>query len=164
MAQPTLEPKTGQHFAVVDLGSFSGLDRFTIELPNAKREVVGKLFLKQLLNLTSAEISFNKLAPRQSIPFYHKHHLNEEIYIFIKGNGEFQVDDTVFPVSEGTVVRVDWNGERCWRNNSNEDLYYIVIQARSGSYEGGTSEDGIGVEKRVSWVGKEILTKVSQEH
>lgn len=157
MTQPTLEPKTGQNFAVVGLGSFSGLDQFTFTLPTTNHQVAGKLFLKQLLNLTSAEISVNHLAPGHSVPFYHKHHLNEEIYIFIKGHGEFQVDDTVFPVSEGTVVRVDCNGERCWRNNSGEDLYYIVIQARAGSYEGGTSEDGIGVEKRVSWVGKERI-------
>lgn len=157
MTQPTLEPKTGQHFSVVGLGSFSGLDQFTFTLPTINHQVAGKLFLKQLLNLTSAEISVNHLPPGQSVPFYHKHHLNEEIYIFIKGNGEFQVDDTVFPVSEGTVVRVDCNGERCWRNNSDEDLYYIVIQARAGSYEGGTSEDGIGIERRVSWVGKERI-------
>ncbi len=157
MSQTTLEPRTGQHFAVVDLGTFSGLDQFSVEIPKVNLTVEGKLFLKPLLHLTSAEISFNKLAPKQSIPFYHKHRLNEEIYIFIKGNGEFQVDDYVFPVSEGTVVRVDGNGERCWRNNSDEDLYYIVIQARAGSYEGGTVEDGVGVEKRVSWVGKEQI-------
>jgi mannose-6-phosphate isomerase-like protein (cupin superfamily) len=157
MVQSTLKPRTGEHFAVVDLGSFLDLDQFTFEVPIANIKVEGKLFLKQLLNLTSGEISVNKLAPGQSIPFYHKHRLNEEIYIFIKGEGEFQVDGSVFPVSEGTVVRVDCDGERCWCNHSNEDLYYIVIQARAGSYEGGTSEDGIGVEKRVSWVGKEQI-------
>ncbi|HEY9637723.1 MAG TPA: cupin domain-containing protein [Coleofasciculaceae cyanobacterium] len=155
MAQTSLEPRIGENFAVVDLGSFSDLDQFTFNLPQLNFKVEGKLFLKQLLNLTSAEISINKLAPRQSVPFYHKHGLNEEIYIFIQGNGEFQVDGSVFPVSEGTVVRVDCDGERCWRNNSDEDLYWLVIQARAGSYQGGTSEDGIGVEKRVSWVGKE---------
>lgn len=157
MAQSPLEPKVGQNFAVVDLGSFSDLDRFSVEIPNVNLQVPGKLFLNQLLHLTSAEISLNKLAPGQSVPFYHKHRLNEEIYIFIKGNGEFQVEDRVFPVSEGTVVRVDCDGERCWRNYSDEDLYYITIQARAGSYEGGTSEDGVGVEKRVSWVGKERI-------
>lgn len=157
MDKPTLEPRTGQHFGVVDLGSLSALDQFSFELPTVNVKVAGKLFLKQLLNLSSAEISINKLAPGKSLPFYHKHRLNEEIYLFIKGNGEFQVDDTVFPVSEGTVVRVDCNGQRCWRNTSEEDLYYIVIQARAGSYDGETSEDGVGVEKRVSWVGKERI-------
>lgn len=152
-----LTPKSGENFAVVDLGAFFGLDRFAFLAPEAKIEAEGKVFLKDVLNLTGAEISVNKLAPGKSIPFYHKHRQNEEIYIFIKGTGEFQVDDTVFPVSEGSVVRVDCNGERCWRNNSDEDLFCIVIQARSRSYEGGTISDGIGVEKRVSWVGKERI-------
>lgn len=159
MSQPQLtpNPRTGKNFAVVDLGAFFDLDRFTFEVPTANFKAEGKLFLKEILNLTSAEISINKLTPGQSVPFYHKHHLNEEIYIFIKGNGEFQVDDRVFPVSEGTVLRVDCNGERCWRNHSDEDLYYIVIQARTGSYAGHTSQDGIGVKKQVSWVGKERI-------
>lgn len=157
MAHPPLNPRTGENFAVVDLGSFSDLDQFSFEIPSINVKVAGKLFLQQILNLSSAEISLNKLAPRQSVPFYHKHHLNEEIYIFIKGNGEFQVDDFVFPVSEGTVVRVDCDGERCWRNHSDEDLYYLVIQARTGSYAGGTSEDGISVQKRVSWVSKKQI-------
>lgn len=157
MAQPTLQPKTGENFTVVDLGEFSSLERFSVELPKANIKVEGKLFLKELLHLTSAEISVNKLPPRQSVPFYHKHRLNEEIYIFIRGKGEFQVDDKVFPVSEGTIVRVNCDGERCWRNNSDEELHCIVIQARAGSYQGGTIEDGVGVEKRVSWVGKERI-------
>lgn len=157
MAQPTLEPKVGQHFAALDLGSFSDLDQFSVDVPKVNLQVSGKLFLKGLLQLTSAEISLNKLAPGQTVPFYHKHRLNEEIYIFIKGKGEFQVDDQVFAVSEGTVVRVDCDGERCWRNNSAEELYFITIQARAGSYEGETIEDGIGVDKRVSWVGKERI-------
>jgi mannose-6-phosphate isomerase-like protein (cupin superfamily) len=157
MTQASLQPKIEDNFAVVDLGEFFGLDQFTFETPSTPIKLEGKLFLKQLLNLTSAEISVNKLAPGKSIPFYHKHRLNEEIYIFIKGKGEFRVGDRVFPVSEGTVVRVDCNGERCWRNHSAEDLYYIVIQARAGSYTGDTIQDGIGVEKRVSWVGKERI-------
>ena len=90
------------------------------------------------------------------MPFYHTHRLNEEIYIFLKGVGEFQIDGRVLPISEGTVVRVSQEGERCWRNTSEtEDLYYVVVQARAGTYEGNAVADGVGVQKRVSWVGKE---------
>ena len=90
------------------------------------------------------------------MPFYHKHQLNEEIYIFLKGEGEFQIDDKVLPISEGTVVRVSQEGERCWRNTSEtEDLYYVVVQARAGTYAGNTVEDGVGAQKRVSWANKE---------
>jgi mannose-6-phosphate isomerase-like protein (cupin superfamily) len=158
MMQPIPIAKTGQNFAVVDLGKFSDLHQYIFEAEEHSIKLEGKVFLKQLLNLTSAEISLNTLQPLKSIPFYHKHRLNEEIYIFIHGRGEFQVDDRVFPVCEGTVVRVDSEGERCLRNTSDgEQLNWIVIQSRAGSYRDRTIEDGYGVQKRVSWVGKQRI-------
>jgi mannose-6-phosphate isomerase-like protein (cupin superfamily) len=147
--------KTGKNFTAIDLGPLSGLTKFKFRPPGMNVEAEGKAFLNHLLGLTSAEISVNKMPPGVSMPFYHKHRLNEEIYIFIKGKGEFQIDDKVFPVCEGSVVRVAPDGERCWRNNSEEELYFVVIQARAGTYEGNTAEDGVGVQKRVSWVDKE---------
>jgi mannose-6-phosphate isomerase-like protein (cupin superfamily) len=156
MAQSAPIAKTGQNFAVVDLGTFSQLHQFTFEASDVPLKLEGKIFLKQLLDLTSAEISVNMLLPGQSIPFYHKHRLNEEIYIFIRGQGEFQVDKHVFPVSEGTVVRVDPQGERCIRSTSDvEELCWVVIQSRAGSYPDQTIQDGYAVQKRVSWVGKD---------
>jgi mannose-6-phosphate isomerase-like protein (cupin superfamily) len=155
MNQPLLTCKTEQNFAVVDLGSFSQLSQFTFEIGETRLKIEGKIFLKELLNLTSAEISLNTLPPKISLPFYHKHRLNEEIYLFIRGKGEFQVDERIFSVGEGTVVRVDPQGERCLRNISDsEDLCFIVIQSRANSYQGQTIEDGFEVEKPVSWVNK----------
>lgn len=158
MTQPLLTFKTGTNFAVADLGLFSQLYQFTFEAPGNPIKLEGKVFLKQLLNLTSAEISLNNIPPGKSVPFYHKHRLNEEIYIFLRGKGEFQVDDCVFPVTEGTVVRVDPQGERCLQNTSDtEDLCCIVIQSRADFYVDHTIQDGVGVQKQVSWVGKERL-------
>lgn len=151
------EVKRGENFTVAELGKLSHLDRFSFKLPSRKLEVEGKLFINQLVNLTSCEISFNKLPTKTGIPFYHKHKQNEEIYLFIQGRGEFQIDGKVFPVNEGTAIRVDPDGERTLRNISEEDLIYIVIQARANSYEGHTIVDGVAVDKRVSWVNKESL-------
>lgn len=124
MAQVAPTARTGQNFAVTDVGLFSELRQFTFETPEAPMKFEAKVFMKQILDLSSAEISFNNLLPNTSIPFYHQHHLNEEIYIFVQGKGEFQVGDCVFSVGEGTVVRVDPEGERCMRNTSDtEDLY-----------------------------------------
>jgi mannose-6-phosphate isomerase-like protein (cupin superfamily) len=147
--------RTGQNFAVVDLGLFSQLRQFTFETPEVPITFEGKVFLKQTLDLSSAEISFTNLPPNASVPYYHKHQLNEEIYIFVRGKGEFQVDNCIFPGGEGTVVRVAPEGERCMRNISDtEDLCLIVIQSRVGSYSGHTIQDGSVAEKQVSWVGK----------
>lgn len=150
--------QTQGNFAVAQVGALTDLYQFTYQFPNQSLEFEGKVFLKGILELTSAEISLNALKPGKSIPFYHKHHLNEEIYLFVRGEGEFQVDDMVFPVQEGTVVRVDPDGERCFRNTSDTlDLCWIVVQSRAGSYEGETVQDGYGVQKRVSWQGKTQL-------
>lgn len=141
----------GENFASANLGKFESLDQFVFEAPEVKIKREGKVFLKELLNLTGAEISFNKLSAHESISFYHTHQQNEEIYIFLKGTGEFQIDGKIFPVREGSIVRVDPAGERCYRNCGDTDLYLIVIQVKAGSYEGRTIQDGVAVRKRVSW-------------
>ncbi|GAB4236526.1 MAG: hypothetical protein Kow0049_21690 [Stanieria sp.] len=158
MNQSPLTCKTRNNFTTVDLGTFEELSQYTFATITNPLQLEGKIFLKELLNLTSAEISLNNLPPKKSYPFYHKHRLNEEIYIFVRGQGEFQVDDCVFSVKEGTAVKVDPEGERCLRNVSDsKPLCWIVIQSRTKSYIGDTIEDGFGVDKRVSWVGKEKL-------
>ncbi|NDJ17611.1 cupin domain-containing protein [Myxacorys almedinensis] len=150
-----MDTKVGNNFAVVNLGAFSELAQFTFKATTVPLTVQGKVFLKERLNLSSTEISFNTLPPGKSLSFYHTHCLNEEIYIFIQGEGEFQVDDAVFSVTEGTVVKVDCEGERCWRNTSPaENLYCIVIQARAGSVLDPDIQDGRKVGRVVSWEGK----------
>ncbi len=140
--------KSGDHFAALDLGSFSDLKQYCFESEGGKLRVEGKLFLKQALNLTSSEISFNSLPAGKSVPFYHKHRLNEEIYVFLKGQGEFEVDDQVCWVHEGTVLRIDPAGVRRLHNTSTEeDLVYLVIQARANSYPDHTIQDGLLVQQ-----------------
>ncbi len=143
----------GDNFSALDLGAFSELERYVFKHEALSIEAQGKIFLNQPLGLTSIELSVNKLPPQVSMPFYHKHRRNEETYVFVKGRGEFQVDDEVIPVREGTVIRVAPEGVRCWRNNSTEPLYYIVIQAPEGGYPVAdtTIKDGMGVEKEVVW-------------
>lgn len=85
------------------------------------------------------------------MPFYHSHKQNEELYIFVGGDGQIQIDDQTFDVHEGTAVRISPAGVRTWRNNSNSDLYYIVIQAKEDSLEIDTFDDGVPYEHKVSW-------------
>lgn len=150
--QVAVSAELGQNFAVAHLGAFSDLHQYRFGAVQLPFEIEGKVFLKQLLQLTSSEISLNTLPPQASIPFYHKHRLNEEIYLFIQGRGDFQVDGRIFAVQQGSVVRVDPNGERCIRNCSDsENLAWIVVQAKAGSDPDHTIEDGVGVAKPVTW-------------
>ncbi|MBX6395422.1 MAG: cupin domain-containing protein [Alicyclobacillaceae bacterium] len=144
MGQVIQEVKEGKNYSVAQVGKLEELDRY-------ETRSKGKLFLKDALKLTGMEVSLNKLAPGEAVPFSHQHKNNEELYIFIKGTGQFQIDGEIIEVREGTVIRVAPEGVRAWRNHSTEDLYYIVIQAAAGSLQTWTGSDGIIVEKEVSW-------------
>lgn len=110
-----------------------------------------KVFLKDSLNTTGMEVSLNRVAPGEGSPFRHKHLQNEELFIFVKGSGQFQVDGKIFDVREGSSVRVSPDGDRAVRNNSSEDLYYICIQAKEGSLTAYTKTDGIITDRSVEW-------------
>lgn len=101
----------------------------------------GKVFVKDELKQSSCEISFGVLEPGQAVPFFHSHKHNEENYIILSGEGNFQVDDDVFAVSEGSIVRVATNSDRNMKNIGSANLVYICIQAKEGSLEGYTMTD-----------------------
>jgi mannose-6-phosphate isomerase-like protein (cupin superfamily) len=96
-------------------------------------------------------VSLNKLPAGQGMPFFHTHREHEELYVFLKGSGQFMVDGALIDVREGSVIRVAPDGLRTWRNHSQEDLYYIVIQAKAASMNVTEIEDGIMCPGKVTW-------------
>lgn len=136
----------GDHFTAAQVGEWEQVGSYATEFPGFTAN--GKLFLKDLLGMTGMEISMNVLPAGVVMPFQHQHKENEEVYIFVKGSGQFMVDGQEIPVQEGTVIRVGTEGNRSWRNNSTEDLYYIVIQAKEHSLTQATLGDGIVIPGR----------------
>jgi mannose-6-phosphate isomerase-like protein (cupin superfamily) len=151
MAESSLQKREGRNFTVAHLGGWDELDNYTFKHPRIPREYPRKLFLKDELGLTGMEVSLNKMLPGEGMPFYHAHQTNEELYVFLKGKGQFQIDGEVIDVKEGTVIRVAPDGVRAWRNNSSEELYFIVIQTRSDSFSGSNISDGKGAVAPVNW-------------
>nr|WP_246320573.1 cupin domain-containing protein [Paenibacillus qinlingensis] len=98
------------------------------------------------------EVSLNHLPPQGEIPFYHKHQQNEELYIFLQGQGQIQVDGNEIDVHEGTSVRIAPDGVRVLRNTSaTEGLHFIVIQAKENSLIQWVESDGIILDQPVQW-------------
>ncbi len=159
MAKQLIDKVEGQNFTVAHIGKLADLDEYIFKHPILPGEYSGKLFLKNELKLTGMEVSINKLPPGSQMPFYHKHKENEELYLFIKGKGQFQIDSEVIDIHEGTVIRVAPDGVRIWRNNSSKDLYFIVIQARAGGMSKENISDGIGVKQSVEWPDTESQEK-----
>ena len=116
-------------------------DKFTHASAGSLQDFEGKVFLKDATNATSCEISFGSLPSGASVPFFHSHKENEENYIILSGEGTFQVDDDVFEVAEGSVVRVATNCDRNLKCTSASPMTYICIQAKEGSLANYTMTD-----------------------
>ncbi|MDE6417193.1 MAG: cupin domain-containing protein [Duncaniella sp.] len=119
--------ESGEKFAHASVGSLKGFE--------------GKQFVKDATGATSCEISFGTLPTGAAVPFFHSHKDNEENYIILSGAGRFQVDDKVFDVAEGSVVRVATHCDRNLKCTSAEPMTYICIQAKEGSLGGYTMTD-----------------------
>lgn len=96
---------SGANFAAVTVGKTEELNQYALPLAPGV-EIPGKVFVGGDLQATGAEMSFQQFAPGGSVGFLHTHKTHEELYIILGGDGEFQVDGQVFPVGEGSVVRV----------------------------------------------------------
>lgn len=117
----------GIKFAHASIGSVKGFE--------------GKQFLKDATGASSCEISLGSLPKGASVPFFHSHKANEENYIILSGKGLFQVDDNVFDISEGSVVRVATDCDRNLKCTSDEPMCYVCIQALEGSLGNYTMTD-----------------------
>ncbi|HIU89629.1 MAG TPA: cupin domain-containing protein, partial [Candidatus Caccomonas pullistercoris] len=104
------------HFSAISVGKLSELGSYELQLgPGVK--IPGKVFGGSAVGATGGEFSFQVFAPGTETGFLHTHKTHEELYFFLGGRGEFQVDGQVFPIGEGSVVRVAQAGRRSVRNN-----------------------------------------------
>ena len=117
----------GEKYAHASVGSLNGFE--------------GKQFVKEATEATSCEISFGTLPSGAAVPFFHSHKANEENYIILSGAGRFQVNDEVFDIAEGSVIRVAPGCDPNLKCTSAEPMTYICIQAKNGSLEGYTMTD-----------------------
>ena len=141
---------SAENFNAISVGKLNELGDYVLELgPDVK--IPGKVFGGAALNATGAEFSFQMFQPGTETGFLHTHKQHEELYFFLSGNGEFQVDGTVFPVSEGSVVRVSPNGRRSVRNNGTTPLVMLCVQYRGATFTADDAADGNILAEPVKW-------------
>ena len=69
----------------------------------------------------------------------------------LRGSGDFQVDNTAFPIAEGSIVRVATHCNRSLRCTSATSMLYLCIQTREGSLEQCTMGDAEITEQATAW-------------
>lgn len=139
-----------ENFSAICVGKMNELGQYVLELgPEVK--IPGKVFGGTALKATGAEFSFQSFAPGTETGFLHTHKTHEELYFFLSGNGEFQVDGKIFPVAEGSVVRVAPAGVRSVRNNGQTPLVMLCVQYKGATFSAEDAADGVISPDKVNW-------------
>ena len=139
-----------KNFSAVNVGKLDELGDYLLELgPDVK--IPGKVFGGVVVVATGGEFSFQIFRPGTETGFLHTHKKHEELYFFLKGKGEFQVDGQIFPVSEGSIVRVAPDGKRSVRNNGEEPLIMLCVQYRGDTFTAEDTADGNILDTPVKW-------------
>ncbi len=138
------------NFTAVDFGKLSDIKDYVLELgPEVK--IPGKVFGGQSVEATGGDFSFQSFAPGQETGFLHTHKTHEELYFFLAGKGEFQVDGEIFPITEGSVVRVAPDGKRSVRNTGTQPLLMLCVQYRGDTFTEDDAADGVILGESVEW-------------
>ncbi|MDE5916401.1 MAG: cupin domain-containing protein [Duncaniella sp.] len=139
-----------ENYGAINLGNLTEIKDYVLEL-SPEIKIPGKVFGGQAVGATGGEFSFQVFAPGQETGFLHTHNSHEELYFFLSGKGEFQVDGDVFPVGEGSVVRVAPAGRRSVRNNSAQPLVMLCVQYRGDTFTADDITDGDIIAEPVKW-------------
>lgn len=142
--------ETGTNFSAMNFGRLADVKDYILELgPQIK--IPGKVFGGQAVGATGSDFSFQVFAAGQETGFLHTHKNHEELYFFLSGKGEFQVDGEIFPVEEGSVVRVAPDGRRSVRNNGTVPLVMLCVQCRGNTFTAVDAKDGNILNEPVKW-------------
>ena len=139
-----------ENVTAVDFGKLANLNEYVLEL-SPEIKIPGKVFGGALVGATGGEFSFQSFAPGTETGFLHTHKTHEELYFFLGGKGEFQVDGKVFPVTEGSVVRVAPDGKRSIRNNGTEPLVMLCVQYRGATFRKDDAANSVILNEKVEW-------------
>ncbi len=118
------------NFKTVELGKINEI---------GKNYENGKAILHDVLSLTSCEISVNVM-PKGKLPYNHKHKQNEEVYIFLKGEGIMTLDGEDVEFKEGSCIKILPSVNRTMEAKT--DIQYICVQAKENSLEQFSFGDG----------------------
>lgn len=133
----------GANFTAVNVGNLNEVKDYVLDLGVV--QIPGKVFVGQALQTTGAEFSFQQLAPGQDYAARHQHKTHEELYFFLKGSGEFELDGEFFPVNEGSVVRVAPQGVRNFKNTGDTEMLMLCVQYKANTFTAEDANDGIMV-------------------
>jgi len=103
----------------------TGYSKFFMPLGRVKE----KEFLSRPMGCKGVGLSFVRYKPGEGATYVHRHKVQEEVFITLKGNGSIILDGKRIAMPEGTVIRVAPKVYRALGNDSNKDVIYLILGA-----------------------------------
>jgi uncharacterized cupin superfamily protein len=94
----------------------------------------GRRVIDHELPMQFIGVTANSLEPGEEAGYWHTHSSDEELYIFLTGEGQMGLDDQVVDVGAGTAIRVGQGVNRTWRciPESEGNLRWLCIRGDGG--------------------------------
>ncbi len=92
-------------------------------------KVKEKEFLARRMGCKGVGFAFVRYKPGQGAAFVHRHRVQEEVFITLRGKGSIVLDGHRHSMPEGTIVRVAPKVYRAIGNDSRRDVVFLVMGA-----------------------------------
>ena len=98
-------------------------------------------------------LTVNSLVAGEEAPYWHKHAIVEELYIFVHGKGQMGLNYDCVDVTAGTIVRVSPDTWIKWRcdPNSTEELRWFCVRAGGMELPDSPNDATKDVERPMPW-------------
>ena len=96
-------------------------------LPLSK--VKEKEFLSRRMGCKGVGFSFVRYKPGEGATYVHRHKVQEEVFIIMRGTGSIVLDGKRMSMPEGTMIRVGPMVYRALGNDSKRDVVYMILGA-----------------------------------
>ena len=92
-------------------------------------KVKGREFLARAMGCKGVGVSLMRLKPGEGASYVHRHKVQEEVFVILKGTGTILLDGRRHSLPEGTLVRVGPTVYRAMGNTSRRDVVYMILGA-----------------------------------
>ena len=93
------------------------------------RNVKDKECLSRPMGCKAVGFSYVRIKPGQGATYVHRHKVQEEVFITVKGDGTIILDGKRIKMVQGTIIRMAAKVWRAVGNDSKKDVVFMILGA-----------------------------------
>ena len=92
-------------------------------------KVKEKEFLSRPMGCKGVGFSFVRYKPGEGATYVHRHRVQEEVFVTLKGTGSLILDGRRHSMPQGTILRVSPQAYRALGNDSKREVIFLIMGA-----------------------------------